>query len=66
MSNFVSGGGVECGPTSALKDVSSRVDRDYGLQRVRLVYYALSETITDANRTVMLRRKLVPVPGQVL
>ncbi len=34
MSNFISGG-VECGPTSALKDVSSRVDRDYGLQRVR-------------------------------
>ncbi|BEI91119.1 uncharacterized protein CcaverHIS019_0311890 [Cutaneotrichosporon cavernicola] len=34
MSNFIAGG-VECGPTSALKDVSSRVDRDYGLQRDR-------------------------------
>ncbi|GMK53494.1 hypothetical protein CspeluHIS016_0100800 [Cutaneotrichosporon spelunceum] len=34
MSNFISGG-VECGPTSALKDVSSLVDRDYGIQRDR-------------------------------
>jgi hypothetical protein len=34
MSNFISGGAVECGPSSTLKDVSSLVERDYGVQRV--------------------------------
>ncbi|KAL1408810.1 hypothetical protein Q8F55_005624 [Vanrija albida] len=34
MSQFISGG-VECGPSNTLKDVSSLVERDYGVQRDR-------------------------------
>jgi len=34
MSNFISGGAVDCGPSTALKDVSALVERDYGVQRV--------------------------------
>lgn len=34
MSGFISGGGVDCGPTSALKNVGNQLERDYGVQRV--------------------------------
>ncbi|WVQ78111.1 hypothetical protein IAT38_000192 [Cryptococcus sp. DSM 104549] len=37
MSGFLSGAAVECGPTSVLKNISGRVDRDYSLQQDRLV-----------------------------
>lgn len=37
MSNFLGGSAVECGPSNALKDVGSLVERDYGAQRVSLV-----------------------------
>ncbi|KAK4687658.1 peroxin-5, partial [Tremellales sp. Uapishka_1] len=37
MSQFLSGGGVECGPVNVLKSVSTRLDRDYSVQQDRLV-----------------------------
>ncbi|WWC64864.1 uncharacterized protein I303_107478 [Kwoniella dejecticola CBS 10117] len=37
MSAFLSGGGVECGPSNVLKDVKGRLDKDRSLQHDRLV-----------------------------
>lgn len=34
MSQFINGGGADCAPTSALKNVGNQLDRDRGVQRV--------------------------------
>ena len=46
MAQFLSGGGVECGPTTALKNVSGRLGQDFSLHQVNACW-KLSGNLAD-------------------